>query len=545
MAKCSVDASSMESGKAGFYSQPPNTIHGAFVDHRPSESEGPVAIPNVPQEDDGTSCVSVREVLGKQSSQSNVGAPHEMRSHADAAPIDQRQGDDAQGMAAQGLYGEGAAWGLRDFLSRSFLAPLSIFTLLWSFLAPFLAMAQGQDSMVAWMPFAMSVSLGNVLLFFGIFWCHLCLIKGDKHYFGVWCGNVFTSVTGGAEIILRRNLPMIYIIASGMLLMILICCFPGTRSKFATRSIIGLLCLFEIPLYGVRRFLPPLLCTADAISPLVTSFVYPMITAVYEGLYLPLVFYMWSFKSRQRIPELALYFQLTLIMASSEALFYGGLIQMVSRYPEAMLPRYVGVSIMSRCFGKLLDRCGFWHWVSSRLFSNEMHASRDLIGRHSNAQYVYGAIIVLMMSASGLMMQVVESIHGTHFQTVYSRPILWFVMFSSVAMGMATEMCIAALSWWHRREIPNSGTYAENFLMLHLPGRQPYFTSLRNLLGKPANRRFERKIRPREITDTLRPVMMISPQNVVLLTSVALCFAIGPSAQTLGFINSPDSASCN
>jgi len=479
-----------------------------------------------------------------QSSHLNAEAQiDEQRNDVGAAPTDEHANN---GPAKTGLYGEGAAWGPRDFVNLFFLAPWALFTFVFSFMSPFLAMAQGEDSMVAWVPFAMSVSIGNLLLFFGIAWCCFCLIKGDKHYARVTVLVVFNSVVCGVEIVVRRKVPMLYAGASAILMAGLLLKHPGRRRKFALRTI-GMFVAFELPLLSIRRFVPPLLCVADGITPLVTSFVYPMITTLYEGLYVPVIFYMWKSKWRRSdTPELALHFQLTIIMASSEALFYGGLVQMIHRYPEAMLPRYTGVSIISRCFGRLLDRSGATHWAASCCFSNQMDANRDLIGRHSNAQYMYGLLIVIMMAASGLMMHVVEVILGEQFHTVYTQPVFWYVMVGSVAMGFGTELCIAALSWWHRREMPDRSTYAQTFLTMHTPGRQPYFSTLRSLFGRPSDRSFENGIREREITDTVHPILnLLSPEKMVLLTAVCLSFAIGPLAQSNGFISDPDSANCD
>merc|ERR1719226_217719 len=136
-----------------------------------------------------------------------------------------------------------------------------------------------------------------------------------------------------------------------------------------------------------------------------------------------IIFYVWSSQSRLDTPELALHFQVALIMASSEALFYGGLIQMVSRYPESILPRYVAFSIIGRCCSKFFDRAGFYYWALSWCWPNEMSAQRDLIGRHAASQYIYGAFFVIMMSMCGIGVSAVEEAYGKHFGTIYTRPI--------------------------------------------------------------------------------------------------------------------------
>jgi len=275
---------------------------------------------------------------------------------------------------------------------------------------------------------------------------------------------------------------------------------------------------------------------------MLTASMYPLLAMTYECLYTPFIFYVWGSKDRRDTPQLALHFQLSLVLASSEALFYGGLMQMASRYPESELPRYAGMSLLSRCASKIADRCGVWYWLMSKCWRNEVTANRDLIGRHSSSQYCYGLLIVSMMSVSGISMLATEAVHDEQFGTVYTRPMFWLAVITSAIMGVATEMCIAAVSWWQRREMPGADTLVGTFLALHRPGMQPFFTSLRQM-GRPANREFENHILPTPTTDTCTSAFS-SPEAIAMLCAVAGSYAMGPSAQALGLMLNPDSALC-
>jgi len=267
---------------------------------------------------------------------------------------------------------------------------------------------------------------------------------------------------------------------------------------------------------------------------------------IYECSYMPLIFWFWSLKDRRDTPELALHFQLSAVMASSEALFYGGLTQIISRYAESDIPRCVAVSLLGRCFSKIVDRSGFWDFFSSRCWPNKMCKKRDLIGRHKSVQYCYGFLFVVMFSISGFGMFMVEAISKEQFETLYTRPVFWAVIFVSAIVGLITEMLIAALSFWHRRKVPGAGSFLGTFLAMHQPGMQPYFKNLRQIFGTPARRDFEGIIMASPITDTCVSFMgCVSPRTLVLMSAILTAYCTGPSAQALGFVARPDSAFCS
>jgi len=444
---------------------------------------------------------------------------------------------------ATGLHGDECAWNPLDFVSPSFLAIFLPMALLLGSWVVTLALARGKDSTLAWVPYASFVAMGTFGLFFGIYWIAFMLTKGEKSYTKVIIGNFWTSALFFAEIALRRQLATFALVASTVPLVVWLRVSSGPRPKFALKFL-GILMLFEIPLYGVRRVLPPVLCLTDQISPMITASVYPIMAATYECLYMPFIFFVWGSRDRGDTPELSLHFQLSVVMASSEALFYGGLMQMVSRYPEADLPKCVAMSILGRCFSKIVDRAGFWYWFVSRWWTNQMDPQRDLICRHLSLQYLYGMLFVVMMATSAIGMLAVEDIYERQFDTLYTRPVFWCVVISSASMGALTEISVGFLAYWQRREV--SGTFAETFLALHSPGKQPFFTRLREIAGKPAKRDFENIIRAAPTTDMCEPVMnFVTPKDLVIMTAVVVSYAVGPSAQALGFIAEPDSAFCS
>jgi len=291
---------------------------------------------------------------------------------------------------------------------------------------------------------------------------------------------------------------------------------PGRRNKFSAQwmAIIG---FSVLPFIFSRDFLPPLLCITDSISPVISSCIYPLLLSIYEGVYLPLIFWVWHFDSRRDTPYLGLSFQLAQFNAFSEALFCGGLIAMVHRYSEAELPRIAGVAILGRCFGgKLLNRSGFWEYCGSCIWCNSMTSQRDLIGRHAHAQYLFSIVFVMLLAIGAFSILSFEAFTGRQVSAPYTKPAFWIVLLSNAFMSVLTELCVAALTFVQRRQAVASTagaqTFVQTFMAMHRSGMQPYTTTFRGIfgLGPAAERSFEAFDPESEVSDRCHQCASVS-----------------------------------
>jgi len=277
--------------------------------------------------------------------------------HANGEDVQEGQADiaetptTAQDVASQGqagaaskhepLFPDTMAIGPWDFLSPTRLFGISALGLLAGFnpIAAISITFMPSDEVVV----LRSVHAGvNTFMMYSLAsFCLFCVAKGDKHNWGCLFCSAVAGISYFTECITiaRESGTVISPTLSGAVTLMVLSVCPGRRNCFG--AVTGVCFYFSIlPFVLCRIFLPTLFCLADGVNPLISSLIYPILLSMYECLYLPAIFYMWNIRSRRDCPGLGLTCQLALFNAFSEALFFGGLVQMAHRYSEAQLLRF-------------------------------------------------------------------------------------------------------------------------------------------------------------------------------------------------------------
>jgi len=234
------------------------------------------------------------------------------------------------------------------------------------------------------------------------------------------------------------------------------------------------------------------------------------------------IFFIWRKRIRADCPELGLHAQLLNCLMVSEALYYGGLLLMIDRYPDMEAVRVGISSIMMRFLSKLLDRAGIIYYASSCMWPNKMDRERDLVGRVSCIQSWLNLLLPIILIAPVAYLKIAEVMYGISFKLVFDRSVCFPMFAFAGLMGVFTEFCVAALTWHQRRGRPKQLTLWQTLKCMTEPGMQPYFQKRSQLLGAPADRAFESQPRLDEVTDTIRKLPFLTEKEAVMVFAFSL-----------------------
>jgi len=425
-----------------------------------------------------------------------------------------------------------AVWSMLEFFKPTLGLPLLAWGLVFGGVTPALEVGVRDDTDEAWHVFKACVFVIDVPFFFANYWVGFNVIRGHHQYGGALFSSLLYSTLDFLETTLTKRGGFFSLIGSTTLNMTLLGCWRGQRAKFALQAL-GMVIFFQIGLFWTGRLFPYLLCMAEDISPYIPPLLHPIFASCYELMFMPLVFKLWASKSRHDTPELVLHWILAVVHSSSEAIFFGGLMHLVARSPDALLPRSAASSILARCASKLFDRFGFYYYFFPWCFGNKMTWDRDLVNRHAHAQSWVGLVFLVLMLPNWVFMLAIEAMGTEESGTVYTRTAFWAIVSVAAVAAVLTEMCVAALTWWQRRECLDADSYWGTFSKMHQPGMQPHFTKFSEFFGKPAERAFEKNVHTSVVTD-VKPVVCVPPKHVMIFSALALAYAPGPHGVVAG-----------
>jgi len=314
----------------------------------------------------------------------------------------------------------------------------------------------------------------------------------------------------------------------------------GKRRRYAAEFLI-IFALFNVIAALLGRFAPGLICLANKVHPVVSTVLYSCIASAYSTAYTPLILWFWSRKQRADTPELGLHLQLAIIFFASEALYFGGLVQLVNRYPDES--HKVFMAIASRTVMDLLNRTGLGHYIWSRVTrgTSEMTPARDLYGRHASSTSWVVIWFVSPMAVGALALMVLEAVEDVSTNSFLLKAELWRAMLAAIAANLFLEVFVASLSWRQLQATAGRSDHSETsspsllriLFSMSEPGMQPHLVSLR----KPyALQRCPMEVRDAPLTDSCHPYIFLQPKQAMIATAIAVSLSLGPMPQTMSII---------